>query len=454
MVYHCKQNLKSLGISKNQTVCVIHPNSFSLIILYFALLLLNVTVATIDPKKGHRLIIENINQVKPVCIFSTENFLYDFAPIHNIKKIMDSCNDVSLNISSLATLFDDVDYDYVFLITFTSGSTGKPKGVMNSLNNFLSSSLAFKQKFNFSKKNIFYHNLPMSYIGGILNQLFLPLVSEGTLVLGKSFEVSQIFDFWTIPIKYSVNTFWFIPTMLGLLLKLDRGTNGIDYCKSNNVIGLVGMAPLRVQLKNDFQFKYLMNLYESYALSETFFLSTNYQNNDLADSVGKPLDGVDIIFSSDNEILVKPSWKIFGYIELDNKHYFINNFFKTGDVGYMDSKGFLHITDRKKDLIIRGGLNISPRTIENFLREKNFFEDAIVFGVEDSYIGEKTVCAYVNSMSSRKLLNEINTSIINTLGSDYKIDDFYLLEEIPRTSTGKINKIRAKELYLNFNSTN
>ena len=96
----------------------------------------------------------------------------------------------------------------------------------------------------------------MSYIGGILNLIILPLISESKIVIDEKFSITKMKNFWEQPIKYSVNTFWFIPTILSLLLKIDRSNDGVEYSGKNNIIGLVGTASLQKDLKTNFQEKY------------------------------------------------------------------------------------------------------------------------------------------------------------------------------------------------------
>ncbi len=341
-----------------------------------------------------------------------------------------------------------LNFDNLFIITFTSGSTGKPKGVMHSFNNFILSSISFRDRFSFNRDNVFYHNLPMSYIGGILNLIVLPFISESKIVVGERFNVSNITKFWQTPIKYSANTFWFIPTIISLLLKLDRGNDGIDYTEKNTIVGLVGTAPLNEQAKFDFQEKYGISLFESYGLSETFFIATNFPNNDRAGSPGKLLDGVSLTFSPDEEILLDVPWMFFGYVGLDNKKYFQDKKYLSGDLGKIDDE-FLYIIGRKKDLIIKGGTNLSPKKLEDFLNKLDIFEECVIIGTEDSVLGEKIVCVFVSNEKNmnNELTKETNRKIIDRLGLDYQIDEFFKIEEIPRNINGKIDRPKIREIY-------
>jgi long-chain acyl-CoA synthetase len=451
MILRCMDELKKIELNKNDMICVIMDNSIELIVLYFTGLMLGIPIISIEPNKGEDEIIKILSSIKYKILFTDKKELQH---ISNLKKVKSFFKNIYLqkkdDIEKIE-IFLKINYNKLFIITFTSGSTGIPKGVMHSFNNFILSSISFKKKFNFNNKNIFYHNLPMSYIGGILNLIILPLVSESKIVIDKKFNISKINNFWENPIKYGVNTFWFIPTILSLLVKIDRSTNGIEYGKQTQIIGLVGTAPLEKELKEKFQKKYSIHLYESYGLSETFFITTNFPNNDFVATPGKILDNVNVTFSKDDEILIKVPWMFLGYYDLNTNDYFIDGKYQSGDLGKFDEKNYLKITGRKKDIIIKGGLNISPKGIEDFINSLNILDEVIVVGIKDEILGEKIVCMYVplkeKNLEETKLINK---KIIQKLGIEYHIDEFVQIDIIPKNDNGKIDRITAKKKYQNL----
>jgi len=400
----------------------------------------------IDPQKGQQEIDEIISYTSPSYIFHDpkfKNIIGKTIDVHDLRqsKIYPSIDDVSI--------FKKIEYNTPFLITFTSGSTGKPKGVIHSFNNLVHSALSFNSKFNFDERNIFYHNLPMSYMAGILNLFILPLVSKSKIIIGKRFDISEIPYFWKIPKKYAANTFWFNPTILELLLKLDRGQEGVEYLHNSNVIGCVATAPLREETKNDFELKYGIKLFESYGLSETLFVSTNYPKNDKPNYVGKPLPDIQLSFSDDNEIVVDVPWMFLGYLNQNDDEVIDSKKYLSGDYGMLDGGNFLKITGRKKDLIIKGGINISPKRIEDFISKYNIFDEYAVLGFEDKFFSEKIICFFVpkkNILIESKKKN-LNLDISKKLGHDYHIDEFFELNHIPKTTNGKTDKPKIRQIY-------
>ena len=120
-------------------------------------------------------------------------------------------------------------------------------------------------------------------------------------------------------------------------------------------------------------------------------------------------------------------------------------------MGKIDDEGFLHIIGRKKDVIIRGGFNISPKRIEDFIINHDLFNEYVVLGVPDELLGERIVCFYVQEDETFQLqsLKMLNNNIIENLGVDYKIDEFFPMSNIPKTNTSKIDKPAIRSLYNN-----
>ncbi|MGE5473219.1 MAG: class I adenylate-forming enzyme family protein [Ignavibacteriales bacterium] len=448
LAINCREILQSLGINKNDIVSFLLPNSMDLCLFYFAALSMQAVVAPIDPQKGEDEIKEILSITKSKIIIS-ERDINEYGAI----KISDLKDRIYLeNQSDNLDVFDNIDYKKLYLISFTSGSTGVPKGVKNSFGNLFLTSTAFAKKFNFNKEHIFYHNLPMSYMAGILNTIFLPFISGSRIIIGERFSVASIMRFWAYPEKYRANVFWFTPTIISMLMKLDRGTKGIEYAKGKEIIGCAGTAPLNYKMKESFEDRYKgIKIYESYGLSELLFIASNSPfEKPLENSVGSLLEGAEVSFDEDGEILVNVPWMFLGYVNVETEPYFKSGKYKTGDIGIFEENGLLRITGRKKDLIIRGGTNISPRKTEVFVSQYQCFDEFVILGMPDEILGEKTVCYYtdINNCFDDTKKNEINKNIIKKLGNDYRIDEFVKLEDIPKNPNGKIDKIIIKENYL------
>jgi long-chain acyl-CoA synthetase len=433
-----KEKLIEHGLKKGDFLCLILDNSVDLAALYLSSLLLGSVAIPIDPQKGDDEIKYILNQFKNKTIIYEQNTVLDFYSSIHLKEFKK--HKLNLNGFDKLGIFDDIDFNKLFLISFTSGTSGKQKGVMHSFNNLFQSGTAFRKKFNFGYNNIFLHNLPMTYMAGILNLFVLPLISNSKIIITERSTISNMMNFWKITKKYSVNTFWLVPTMLEILIKLDRGDDGINYAKNNELIVCVGTAPLNLITKENFKQKYGIEVFESYGLSETLFVSTNFPKSIANSSVGKILDKVNINFSYD-EILVNVPWMFLGYHNLDEKIFFKNKYYLTGDLGKINDDNFLYITGRKKDLIIKGGINVSPRAIEEIISKSSLFLENTILGFPSKILGEKIICfGVLNETISKTDKKLLNMQIIEKLGSNSNVDEFVFVKEIPKNLNGKVDK--------------
>lgn len=442
---------KELGLKRQDKLMLVLENSIDLVFLYFAGLLYDLILIPVDPQKGQHEIQKISSYESNAWILHDNSIEIQMDKLINLEEL--KCKLSSKSISQcdkneLMSNISKIDLDRTYLVMFTSGTSGDPKGVAHTFRNLLTTALAFSDKFGFDSKNIFYQNMPMTYMAGFLNQMIIPFITGGKIVVGNRFSISEVMQFWKYPIKYNVNTFWFNPTMLSLLTKLDRSDDGIQYAKTKNVIGCVGTAPLYDEVKLSFESKYPITLFQSYGLSELLFISTNHpQKSQNENCVGELLDGVEIKIAEDDELLVKVPWMFKGYTNIETDAFFVDGYYKTGDVGILLEDNSLVIQDRKKDIIIRGGINLSPRNIELVLSDMNIFLDFAITSAKDQTIVEKIICYYVSDTKITHEKMQINTELSNKLGSAYKIDEFIFINEIPKNINGKVDKKKLQIMY-------
>lgn len=426
-VVSCSRALKERGLKSGDTICPMMENSLDLVILYLSALANGLVVAPIDPRRGKTDIQQILAQLPRKTV---------------IKEFADSLYDGSSASIDDLILFRMMRLEDLFLVTFTSGSTGVPKGVKHSMENLLASARAFGSRFGFNRTSVFYHNLPMTYMAGILNLIFLPLIFGSKIVIGPRFGIENAATFWNYPIQYGCNVFWFTPTIISLLLELDRDSRGSSYTQSHSLIGCVGTAPLPMKKKNAFEERYEITLYESYGLSETLFVSTNDPRCPYKEgSVGSMLDGVILDRGRDGEIMINVPWMFLGYTGKE-KAFVHDRWFPSGDLGELDERRLLTITGRKKDLIIRGGINISPKAIEIIIDRFDRFKESVVIGLPDDIMGEKIVCFFVpmGRTVDNEVLSKLRATVVSELGASHGIDQFVSLKELPKNVNGKIDK--------------
>jgi acyl-CoA synthetase (AMP-forming)/AMP-acid ligase II len=349
-----------------------------------------------------------------------------------------------------AALDSAADED-VCLTVYTSGTTSAPKGVDLTCAGLLGNGLAFCRQLGLGREHRFFNVLPMTYLGGLYNLLLIPILAEGSVVIDSTFGVGNLYSFWEKVQHAGVNTLWFTSTMLSMLLSVDEETATAPPIK----LALCGMAPLPVDLKRRFEQRFGCPMYENYGITETTFLTTNrpalpYKPG----SAGTPLPGVEIEIvdqqlrrlpaGAEGQILVRTPYLMKGYRRCgrgDEANLLPDGGFLTGDIGRL-ADGELFVTGRLKDLIIRGGINISPKALEDTIYRLPGIAEVAVVGVPHPIYGEEVAAVVkVHPAHSERLgTADVKKFCEEHIANFQRPKLVYLVDELPRGATGKVQK--------------
>lgn len=479
-------DLKSKNIKKHDRVALLLNNSVEFAALYFACLFIGVVVMPINPSLHRREIDFIVSYSRPNLILyspSTEKLMNDIIDWSGPSKVIIPLNE---NIQSSEVMGSfratekflsfhstweplcDVEDNDLLSVHFTSGTTGQPKGVMHRIGALMGNALAFNNEYGITRKNRFLHVLPMSYMAGFLNTILSPFIAEASIVLSRQFDATSAIRFWNPAIKYEADTFWLTPTILSILNRIDRSKEGPTYCKEKVSNIFIGTAALPLKTKNEFERKYGIEVFESYGLSEVLFVSANSKRYPrIRGSVGRILDDVKIKICDetgeplpigvDGEILLKTPFATSGYLNYRTLMSEIageNGWFLTGDIGHIDAEKNLFITARKKDLIIRGGLNISPRAIEETMLAHPDIEQIAVVGLPDEVQGEEIVAVILLKAGREPAVVQpsINDFCRKELSMTATPSRYVFMDRLPVGITGKIQKAKIVELLLSGKS--
>jgi long-chain acyl-CoA synthetase len=334
-------------------------------------------------------------------------------------------------------------------IFFTSGTTGRPKGVRHSWAALAGNVAIFNSVMKIDASTRMYHVLPMTYMAGFLNTVLSPLVAGGAVIIGSRFNPQAALDFWSQPVRENANALWVTPSIASALARLARDHTAARHNARGLKTILCGTAPLHPAVRRKFREVFGVPLQESYGTSEQLLVSA--QSRERAESmtadVGEPLPGLDCAFrrsaEGSDELVIRSPFTTLGYVietgavSADET----DGFVATGDVGKLD-QGVLEITGRLKDLVIRGGINISPRAIEDILCNLPGVEDVAVVGVPHEFWGEELVAciqvsfetdAAVVEMAARQRCGE-------RLARAHQPDRISIFRTFPRAVTGKVQK--------------
>lgn len=466
----------SCGLKKGDRVAIILNNSTELVKFYFGALYYGLVIVPINPilNKQETEYIINHSKVKMILISNEtkEKIDLEYFKEKQIKifylKQQENENILEKNIVDIDKLkilhtykaFENINQDSDIAIVYTSGTTAEPKGVIHKISDFFLNGLGFGEIVGLNHENRFYNLLSLTYLGGFFNLLFLPYINECSVVLSKTFDAKSIFTFWKLISKHKVNTLWLVPSIISIILELDRDNEGISYASKNIKFILSGTAPLPIQIRKNFEERYKVKIYENYGMTESLFISANIPMNEVNDfSVGRTLPSVQVrvvndenlqVFNEEGKIQIKTPYLMEKYVDNKIRIEKFDGWFDTGDVGYVSTHNEIFLTGRKKDLIIRGGINISPAAIENILYKHPDIRECAVIGIPHKFQGEEIIA--VVSIRNQKEFNIIKKEILeltkSELSSIKQPSQIILLPELPHTSTGKIQKSKIRTWFI------
>jgi len=343
------------------------------------------------------------------------------------------------------------DLEKPYIITTTSGSTGKPKPiVLTQKVKLLRAFEGAKKVFNLTADDIYivstplYHSLAERFV-------LLPLMDGATAVLLKKFTLKK----WLEAVQNFNVTFAVLVSSQLEAIVSHLTSKGEDLNLSSLRKLISSSAPLLENTRKKalkLAQKYGWEIFETYGTSEVGFATilNMTKETDKWNSVGKPLPYVDIKIFSDKgeplppnrtgEIGVKTKTIFAGYYKMEEttKRSFINGYFLTGDLGYLDSEGYLYFKGRKKEVIITGGINVYPQDVERVILKHPKVKECAVFGVPHDYLGE-IVCAFIVPKEGENLsLSKLRNFLVENL-APYQVPLYMeLREEIPKNNLGKV----------------
>src|SRR5574341_472911 len=339
------------------------------------------------------------------------------------------------------------------VILYTSGTTGRPKGVALSHDNLASNARAAAKLYELDRERWALAVLPLSHSYG------LTLMNAGNIlgtrgVLLRWFTPELVLE--TIQ-RYRVQQMSGVPTMFVYLLNFPDAER---FDTSSMRVWGSGAAPLPLEIVEPFETKFGGVLLEGYGLTEASPVVSAHRVSGVRKlgSVGQAIPGVEVRIVDDNdralpvgelgEVCVRGPNVMIGYYGMpeETARAVRNGWLHTGDVGRLDADGFLYIVERKKDLIIRGGCNISPREVEDVLYAHPAVAEAAVVGIQDPLMGED-VLAFVTLKGGAEASANAILGFCQARLAKYKCPkQVRFVESLPKNAVGKIlrKELRAR----------
>lgn len=344
--------------------------------------------------------------------------------------------------------------DDLAAILYTSGTTGRSKGAMLSHDNLASNARTLKDFWHFTGEDRLLHALPIFHTHGLFVATNIVAVAGASMLLLPAFDAREV-----LRLLPRATVMMGVPTFYSRLLAQADFT---AETAKNVRLFISGSAPLAATTHREFSARTGHAILERYGMTETNMNTSNpYEGERIPGSVGKPLPGIDIRIAdpangtqvqagSVGQIEIRGPNVFKGYWRSPEKtaaEFRPDGFFMSGDLGFQDDKGYIHIVGRNKDLIISGGFNVYPAEVEAVIEEIEGVAQCAVIGAPHADFGEAVIAVVVPrpgvALSEAAIAGVLSESLAN-----YKRPKrIAIVSELPTNAMGKVQKNVLRERY-------
>lgn len=339
------------------------------------------------------------------------------------------------------------------LMMYTSGTTGTPKGVVLANRAVVSGGQFVSAAHELGSQDRVIGSLPLYHINAQVVTAISPLIHGGCLVLPHRFSAS---GFWDLVVKYQCTWINVVPTMISYLLNgPDLAEKGLDishvrFCRSAS-------APLPPSQHRAFEEKFKIGVIETMGLTETAAPCFTNPLEPSQRKIGSPgqafgnevkiisKEGDALPSGATGEIMVRGSNVMKGYYknpEETAKALTADGWLHTGDLGYLDDDGFVFVTGRIKELIIKGGENIAPREIDEALLKHPAVLEAAAVGIPDQNYGQEIMACIILKPEEQCSEEELREFCKKELGPYKTPKIFRFVDELPKGPSGKVQRLK------------
>lgn len=453
-----------------ERITVWSPNTPEWVIIEFACALAGIVIVTANPALQFRELRYVIEQSGSVALFLVDEYrgnpmreigIEACAGLGAVREIID-LNDLEKipNSAEPARSLPTVDCNDPAMIQYTSGTTGFPKGAVLSHQSLLNNARFYADRLEVSADHVWANIMPMFHTSGC------GMVTLGCVQTGCKMLIVKLFDpnvVCRIIEEHRVSTILGVPTMLVALLEaLEKEPVDVSSLKDFSSGGAM-VAP---ELIRNIQRVFSCRFSTLYGQTETSPVITQNFPDDSIDNVchtiGQPLPQTEVsirclesnkVVGLDGvgEICVRAYCNMIGYHdnpEATKDAIDDNGWLHTGDLGTMDARGYVRITGRVKDMIIRGGENMFPTEIENILMEHPNIAEVAVVGIPDETWGEVIGCFFRTEDSKPISVRILHDFCRDHLSPQKTPTIWCRVDEFPMTGSRKIQKFVIRDQFL------
>ena len=440
--------LTKAGHAKGESIAIMHPNGRAGVIAVYAALYGGFRATIINLAAGQDAIAYALDHCEARAAFVHDSVAELFAkarPEHMVLLDPDA--------AATGTKLHDITPADHALLMYTSGTTGTPKGVVHTNSSLLAGGWTTAIAHHLSPQDRGFCVLPICHINGLCVTLMGALVSGGSLAMAPKFSASS---FWSQAGHAGCTWLSVVPTIISHLLQGPDGPGGdtkLRFCRSAS-------SALAPDVQTAFETRFALPVVETMGLTET---AAQILSNPLppgARKIGSPgrAYGNEVaILSKDlspcppeteGEIAIRGPNVMLEYLKNPDAtaQTFAGDWLRTGDLGRMDADGYVFVTGRLKELIIKGGENIAPREIDEALYSHADVVEAAAFARPCTSYGERVEAAVRLREGSPLSAAELIELCTAKLGKFKTPDHVHLLPELPKGPSGKIQRRKLTEL--------
>lgn len=454
-----------LGVKKGDRVILFIPKSLIFVVAHLALQKLGAITVPLNPgfKQSEMQYLLGDAQAKIILVDpEKESIIEEIAP-DLTTLVIDSrapYRDIDI-FSTAAEGFSpaEIGPDDPGLIIYTSGTTGKPKGSVLTSRNLVHDARNIINIWEIRNTDLLCHALPLFHVHGLCFALHTSLLAGAHVLMLDQFSPARVIETLSKKDGPDVCTvFMAVPAMYAKLME-HIGDRKFDF--SHMRLWTSGSAPLLAQDFERIHMLFGKEPVEREGMSETGMNFSNpLRGKRKPGSIGIPLPGLavrivdpetgaDLEPGQTGEIWLQGPAVTPGYWQKpeETAKTFEQGWFKTGDLGHIDSDGYYYLTDRIKHIIISGGENISPKEIESIINQVEGVAESSVVGIVDEKWGEKVVAAVVKNPDTGVSAGEVQAYCKKHL-HDWKCPrEIAFVEKLPRNTMGKVLKEDVKKFF-------
>lgn len=459
------QFLKSRGIGANDRVAMLSNNSIEHLSVYIGVMAYGATVCTIHVEMNAIYFEQILKAVAPTLTLYEQDDKRidaealsaatpgDWSPLGDWRQGGGSSGFYGDLEAMPAEAVEPVSrWEDDASIYYTSGTASAPKGCIVTFRELIENTPPTADGLALTEDDRILEFRAFNWISAQVLSGLAPLYRGATIILARRFSQSRYFD-WVQRYKATIG----VCNPTGLAMFLNRPIpithDDVPYLRFMTS----SSAPLMPETWKQFEDRYGIPVAQGYGCSEIGWIAVSNEHTRKFGTVGKPLayHKLNIVDSDGNEVPRGETGEVelggfeanlYRYLdETGEEKVHARNRLRTGDLGMMDRQGYLRITGRAKDLIIRGGVNISPAEIENILLQMPALAEAATIGVPDPIYGEEVVCYVAPKEGQSVTTEQVLEHCAGRLPEFRMPRQVIVRDALPKTERGKMHRLQLQD---------